>query len=151
MHLNKLNKCKRREQNTSTPKVTTSLHLTTVTWSRDSHGLFDYEDSTAERKCFITRFVKYLVRVPTTPSVIELMSEKEMVAREVPREAVLLKVIPNKDSAGTFLIENCSRTGVYEEGTDKLWLITRSLKLNGEKQVRDEVDSRSTDCEGGRY
>jgi len=88
--------------------------------------------------------VKYLVRVTeNTITTVNLLSEQELVAQRISNECLLLKIIPSRDSPGTFLIENCSQTGVYEEGNDKLWLITKSLRFNGKVQVVGYVDHRS--------
>lgn len=97
--------------------------------------MFDYEDFTVKRRNLLTRLVKYLVRTSNTPDEIDLLTEKEILARKIPNESILLKIVPNKENPETFQIENCSKTGMYGEAIDKLWLITKSLKRNGEKEV----------------
>jgi len=44
------------------------------------------------------------------------------------------------------MVENCSKTGIYEEAIDKLWLITKSLKKSGLKEVslKAPIKNRNT-------
>lgn len=109
--------------------------MSTATWTKDSHGLFDYEDFGVKRKSLLTRTTKYLVRVNSPTDGVELVSEKEISNRKIPNESILLKVIPDEENPESFQIENCSRTGKYEDAIDKLWLVVKSLKKDGEKEV----------------
>lgn len=77
----------------------------------------------------------YLVRIPNEAEQIQLMTEKQLLAKNISHENVLLKIIPDKDDPKKFTIESCSTTSDYDESTDKLWLITKSLKCNGKKEV----------------
>lgn len=76
------------------------------------------------------------MRVPNVPDAVELLSEKEIADSKVPIESILLKIVPNKENPEVFQIENCSRTGKYEDAIDKLWLIIKSLQRDEEKEVR---------------
>ena len=69
----------------------------------------------------------------------DLLSEKELTIRGITDQSVLLKIIPNKETPETFLIENCAKSELYDEGADKLWLITKSLKRDGVKEVMSFV------------
>eukprot|EP00826_Nyctotherus_ovalis_P065461 TRINITY_DN9626_c0_g2_i34.p1 TRINITY_DN9626_c0_g2~~TRINITY_DN9626_c0_g2_i34.p1 ORF type:complete len:277 (-),score=58.36 TRINITY_DN9626_c0_g2_i34:693-1523(-) len=115
-------------------RIKYNIHLSAATWSKDSHGLFDYEDFSVKRNNLLTRGVKFLVRVPNTPDAVDLLSEKEITDSKVPIESILLKIVPNKENPEVFQIENCSRTGKYEDAIDKLWLIIKSLQRDGEKE-----------------
>ena len=111
------------------------MSLKVATWPRDSHGLFDYEDLQVERRTFITRLTRYLVRKNNPTGEVQLLTEKELQTQLAPGDAVLLKIVPSKTNPESFMVENCSKTGIYEEAIDKLWLITKSLKRNGVKEV----------------
>ena len=109
--------------------------MSTATWSKDSHGLFDYEDFAVKRKNLLARTTKFLVRTPGNQESVELLNEKETANRKIPSESILLKVFPNKENANSFIVENCSRTGKYEDAIDKLWLVIKSLKRDETKEV----------------
>ena len=112
-----------------------SVMMKAVTWTRDSHGLFDYESTDVLKKVITTHQVRFLIRKNATGEV-ELLSEKELAACNKQEIAVLFKVTPLDDASGTnFEVENCSTTSIYEESNDKLWLIIRSLKKNDVKEV----------------
>jgi len=86
--------------------------------------------------------MEYLVRSPSDANKVQLMTEKEIAARGIENKNVLLKIIPDKDDPKLFSIESCAKTGDYDEATDKLWLVTKSLKRNGVKEVQSLVESR---------
>lgn len=121
-----------------------SMHLSTATWTKDSHGLFDYEDMGVQRKGLVARSVKYLVREPSADGEVELLGEEEVESRKIPDQSLLLKIVPNKENPESFLIESCSKTGRYEDATDKLWLIINSLKRDNVKEVLLRINARST-------
>lgn len=111
-----------------------SVCIKAATWNRDSHGLFDYEDQTVNFQTLFSRQCEYLVRVPNEGG-IQLMPEKDLTKNSIPPENILLKITPNNEDPKSFIIDNCSKTSDYEEATDKLWLITKSLKDDGQSQV----------------
>ena len=65
-----------------------------------------------------------------------LLESNEMETQAGPNDAVLLKTKPNKNNPKSYMIESCSKTGVYEEAADKLWLVTKSIKQDGKQIVR---------------
>ena len=109
--------------------------MNTATWNKNSHGLFDYEEIKIEQKTLFTHEEKYLIRDSNALGGIDLINEDELSIRSMPKEDVLFKIIPDKDNTQNFTIESCSKTGICEEVIDKLWLITKSLKRNGKKEV----------------
>lgn len=111
-----------------------SLSMKIATWTRDSHGLFDYESQQIFKKSFSTHQVRHIIR--TSDGDVKLVNDKELAASG-PDAAVLFKIIPKTDSKGTstYIIQNCSKTDIYSEANDKLWLIIRSLKKNDVKEV----------------
>jgi len=70
-----------------------------ATWSRDSHGLFDYEDLHVERKTFVTHMIRFLVR--KSNGEMAMIEEAEIPKFVAEKAAVLFKVMPSTNSAGT--------------------------------------------------
>ena len=106
--------------------------MRTATWTRDSHGLFDYESTQILKKSFATHQIRYLARMNVSGEV-KLLTERELSEQDSNELTVLFKVSPS-GSASQFVVENCSRTDIYEEANDKLWLIVRSLKKDNLKE-----------------
>jgi hypothetical protein len=116
--------------------------IKTATWTRDSHGLFDYEDQTVQCQTLFARQMEYLARVPSDGNQIQLLTEKEIAARGIENSSMLLKIIPDKDDPKAFAVESCAKTSDYDESNDKLWLVIKSLKRNGIKEVWSLVEDR---------
>eukprot|EP00826_Nyctotherus_ovalis_P051410 TRINITY_DN641_c0_g4_i4.p4 TRINITY_DN641_c0_g4~~TRINITY_DN641_c0_g4_i4.p4 ORF type:complete len:130 (-),score=38.97 TRINITY_DN641_c0_g4_i4:1648-2037(-) len=106
-----------------------------ATWNKESHGLFDYEDPAVKCQTLLAREMEYLIRMPSEGGQVQLATEKELATRNISKENVLLKIIPDKNDPKIFAIESCTKTSDYDEAIDKLWLITKSLKKDGVKEV----------------
>lgn len=59
-----------------------SVHMRGVTWSRDSHGLFDYESKNVTRKSWVcqdpARILRHQNDISITPLSQELTEEQKM-------------------------------------------------------------------------
>lgn len=99
------------------------MQIKTSTWTRDSHGLFDYESAHVLKKTFNSCHTQYLVRHNTSGEV-QIMSESEFENRDA-ECAALMKATP---TGNDFLIESCSSTDIYKDPNDKLWLLIRTLQ-----------------------
>ena len=103
--------------------------MVTATWVRDSHGLFDYESNEITKKVLVTHLNRYLIRVNRTGEV-RIISDKER-AYENPNDITTLIKITPTPYAQVFSIESCSDNDIYEDSSNKLWLVLRNLKKNG--------------------
>lgn len=107
--------------------------MKTATWLRDSHSLFDYESNQILKKSFSTHQSRNVIRMRSGE--VFLVSDKEL-ARAGPEATLLFKITPKTiyQSNPSYIIQNSSKTDVYEDPNDKLWLIIRSLKTNDIKE-----------------
>eukprot|EP00831_Metopus_contortus_P045995 TRINITY_DN36899_c0_g1_i2.p1 TRINITY_DN36899_c0_g1~~TRINITY_DN36899_c0_g1_i2.p1 ORF type:complete len:224 (+),score=39.20 TRINITY_DN36899_c0_g1_i2:169-840(+) len=109
------------------------LHLKALTWNRDSHGLFDYESQSVTKKEFNTSLHKYLIRRCPSGDVIlctneEVKQEKILHAHGNGSIDVLFQMRPHPTKPNSFLIQNCSSTGIYDGANDKLWTVLKTMK-----------------------
>ena len=74
--------------------------MKTATWGRDSHGLFDYEDLTSEKRAFNTQLIRFLIR--KTTGEVELIRESEVQAHVRSGDTLLFKISPQNCAPGTF-------------------------------------------------
>ena len=72
--------------------------MKTATWGRDSHGLFDYEDLTSEKRAFNTQLIRFLIR--KTTGEIELIRDSEVQAHVSSGDTLLLKIGPQNSAPG---------------------------------------------------
>ncbi len=108
--------------------------MNAVTWTRDSHGLFDYESSQVLKRAFITHQSRYLIRKNGSGEV-EMVGEKELADINKEETTVLLKMSPENDPRGTnFVARCCSEKSIHEDANDKLWLVLSSLRKNEAKE-----------------
>jgi hypothetical protein len=122
------------------PRGTPTVELKAVTWNKDSHGLFDYENNQYEMKKFqISHAVKiYRINndiIPTTKEEVPfhenhkteflLSITQDLLAKE--------KYFINLDPAfGVFPPENSN----FNSQMNNIYLIVRSLKANDGKNQR---------------
>lgn len=71
-----------------------------ATWTRDSHGLFDYESSHILKKILTTHQTRILVR--TSTGEIQLISEKQLPTLSQDT-ALLFKITPNTQAQGIYI------------------------------------------------
>ena len=121
-----------------------SLNIKALTWSRDSHGLYDYESFQLvkntlklERNCVLGRI----------GNDVKILSESELAQCELPfcRDKII-KLAAIKCEGGNsiqfihligkYYIDSCSNKSIYDVQLDKLWLVIRSLQAQTPKKVR---------------
>jgi hypothetical protein len=69
--------------------------LKTATWSRESHGLFDYESQHMAKRTMKTKSTRFLVR--TGGGEAKLISEPELAQAVAAGVAPLFKIVPIED------------------------------------------------------
>ena len=113
-------------KNSNTPYSLFRLTIKAVTWSRDSHGLYDYESRNITKKLLTTTSPCYLSRTGTeikqVPCVLEESSNPPHAAYPTDTsdqvDPSLLICHIDSDSS-TFSISSCS---------DSIWLVARTMK-----------------------
>lgn len=118
------------------------LSIISYTWSRDSHGLYDYYEynnssSNIIREDFFTCAMRYLIR--KEDGKVKMLTEEELKTEVSSLDSFLFKVMPSETTPGNFIIESCAKTG-EDDPQDKLWLVVDSLKENGKDKVRTKGD-----------
>lgn len=98
-----------------------------ATWTRDSHGLFDYESNEVVKRMLVTRSKRFLIRVNETGEV-RLASEAEMGSMDASKAATLFRISPAAQ-AGSFHIESLAST--WHEVDNCMWLVLRGMKTDG--------------------
>ena len=118
-----------------------------ITWSRDSHGLFDYESRHLTKKTLKASQEQIIMRSGNDLSLVPYnrnnsFQEQFQVAKRNPDDMAMLKIV-NHD-ANTFYLESAAyqhhatdlehivRNGKTQES---MYLVVRSLKINNEKIV----------------
>ena len=110
-----------------------------VTWSRDSHGLFDYESRHIQKKNLKTQASGKMYR---TNNEIDFQAPDNASVSLTPESKHLLSIIHedgthpsplNPTQKGRYFIEGAKEDNNDQQ--DKLWLVTRSLKCGGTKLV----------------
>ena len=120
-----------------------------ITWSRDSHGLFDYESRHLTKKSLKTDEAVMIMRtnneLRTVPYNINLEFNKQVQANQADEEdRCLLKIVNQHDS--TFYLESAAlsqdqnlKMDVVPQGrsnlNENMYLVVRSIKHNNEKIV----------------
>ncbi|CEL99854.1 unnamed protein product [Vitrella brassicaformis CCMP3155] len=115
-----------------------TLVVRSATWGNDSHGLFDYESRNLHKKTFkVTGTGPCLsfraVRVGTD---VQLLSEQEAIELAQTERTKTLMRIAWED--GAYSISQADK-GSGGGGSDKLWMVVRSLKTQGVKLTENDV------------
>jgi len=105
-----------------------------ITWSRDSHGLFDYESRHLTKKTMKTNAQVQIFRKQNELSMLNLgMPLPQMTAPEQEIKP-LMNIINTND---TFYLESVSTGGITlgeaRDLNEKMYLVVRSLKHNNNK------------------
>lgn len=118
-----------------------------ITWSRDSHGLFDYESRHLTKKTLKASYEAMIMRSGNELSIYQYdnkLSFQEQIesVMKSPDDMAMLKIVNRNDN--TFYLENAAyqhnpkdlelieRNGKSQES---MYLVVRSLKINNEKIV----------------
>jgi methionine-rich copper-binding protein CopC len=120
-----------------------------ITWSRDSHGLFDYESRHLTKKTLKTDEAVMIMRtnneLRAVPYNMQLEFSKQVQASQADDEdRCLLKIVNHNES--TFYLESAALTqeqtlkmDVVPQGrsnlNENMYLVVRSIKHNNEKIV----------------
>eukprot|EP00826_Nyctotherus_ovalis_P036448 TRINITY_DN3230_c0_g5_i1.p1 TRINITY_DN3230_c0_g5~~TRINITY_DN3230_c0_g5_i1.p1 ORF type:complete len:400 (-),score=88.67 TRINITY_DN3230_c0_g5_i1:781-1980(-) len=102
-----------------------------ATWTRDSHGLFDYESNEIVKKMLVTRSRRFLIRVNETGEV-RLASEAEMGSMDATKATLLFRISP-APQPGYFHIENSA--SVDQEAENCVWLALRGMRADGRPEL----------------
>lgn len=94
--------------------ATNSLFIKAVTWSRDSHGLYDYESRNVQKKQIQTSSSCYLCRIGT----------------DVQQVSNLADLIANNECTPLCMIEQDNSEYSIKPLNDPLWLVVRTMKNN---------------------
>ena len=89
-----------------------SLSIKAVTWSRDSHGLYDYESRNVQKRMMQATNSCYLYRVGTDIQQVFSLSESNQ----------------GEDSGPLCLIEQDSSDFCIRSHTEPLWMVVRTMK-----------------------
>ena len=84
---------------------THSLSIKTVTWNKNTNGLFDYKSTNYSHRFFVTRHPRYLVRKDNPTGDIVLLSEEELPFKVSPDDNIMLKVIPKNTEKNVFEVK----------------------------------------------
>lgn len=118
-----------------------SLNIKAHTWTRDSHGLYDYECLQVIRNTLKVENNSFLVRYDSEVKVISAEDFKQL--ESMPFHQIITKLasitLQNGNflynALGKFFVSDLSIKPIYEESLDKLWLINRSGKSQLQQQV----------------
>ena len=117
-------------------KCTFRIHMVLmkgITWSRDSHGLFDYESRHLTKRTMKTTQATQIIR---NTNELELIPTDKEVHEEnpTPETKQLLKIINEGD---VFYLESFSQLNTSRvdsrEINENMYLVVRSLKNNNQK------------------
>ena len=117
----------------SRPKTTPTVELKAVTWNKDSHGLFDYENNQYEMKKFQ---ISHAVKIYRINNDIIPTTKEEIPTRDNHKTEMLLSITQDTLSRDKFFI---NVTGVNDvpnvDQNHCIYLIVRSLKaVDGKNQ-----------------
>jgi hypothetical protein len=123
-----------------------------ITWSRDSHGLFDYESRHLTKKTMKTEQEIIIMRhtnelITSNYSRFTPFEDQVNAMTQEPEDKALLKIVNHGEK--TFYLESASCNLMNEEDmrlpgqpalglsnlNENMYLVVRSLKLNNEKIV----------------
>lgn len=123
-----------QERPAASPTQGAVLHVTSTTWARDSHDLFDYEARHVDTKTF-----RVSGPVQFTRSGTEVTAHTEP-NRPMNGTDYLLRVSQRAETAGTsgYTVYPAERNGVHP-GPRKLWLVVRDLQTRGHSLVEGDI------------
>jgi hypothetical protein len=118
------------------------VFLRGVTWLRDSHGLFDYESKSINKKSLKTNCQGKIVRVNNEIELVTLQKDET----ELGSDSQILLQIKNESGSKLssdsipipdgFYLDHSPKCDLEEEDSiDRLWLVIRSLKSPEGKYV----------------
>lgn len=97
-------------KNSNTPYTLLRLTIKAVTWSRDSHGLYDYESRSVQKKLLTTSSCCFLSR-----------SNTEIKSHATPQK-------PSEDSTVLCQIDSNSTDYCISPVSEPIWLVARTMK-----------------------
>ena len=120
-------------QQISRPRTTPTVELKAVTWNKDSHGLFDYENNQYEMKKFQISHAAKIYRInndiiPTT--------KEEVPVHENHKTEFLLSISQDTMAREKFFVNNNQPAQPSLSQNHNIYLIVRSLKAADGKNQR---------------
>lgn len=110
-----------------------NVEIKTVTWNKDSHGLFDYENSAYEQKKFAVVSPSRFYRTDNT---VQMVGRDALQLEDAEPTEYLLSVSNDPDAPEKFVIDiNDAANGKFHASTAP-YLIVRSLKCSDGKSQR---------------
>ena len=117
-----------------------------ITWSRDSHGLFDYESRHLTKKTLKASYESMIMRSGNDLSLnrynnMRSFQEQCEAKKQMPEDMAMLKIV-NRNN--TFYLESATyqphhvdieRNEQNGKTQESMYLVVRSLKVNNEKIV----------------
>lgn len=118
-----------------------TVEIKTVTWPKDSHGLFDYENSAYEMKKFSVNNASKFFRVENSIEMFNKPFPQPTPSSPAPFENFepLFSIVQDSASPSRFFVEVNDRKGQQEDPSTALpsqYLIVRSLKCSDGKVQR---------------
>ena len=123
-----------------------SVLMKGITWSRDSHGLFDYESRHLTKKTLKASYESMIMRSGNDLSLnrynnMRSFQEQCEAKKQMPEDMAMLKIV-NRNN--TFYLESATyqphhvdieRNEQNGKTQESMYLVVRSLKVNNEKIV----------------
>lgn len=113
--------------------ATPYVEIKTVTWSKDSHGLFDYENSNYDMRKFVITNSAYFYRHNNE---IKVGYKDQMMAPEISASDFLLSLSQDNQSVDKYKIDIPGDFSVQSPTIFLQYLIVRSLKCSDGKNQR---------------
>jgi hypothetical protein len=110
-----------------------STSIVSHTWKKDSHGLFDREDSNKTIEDFITTTEQYLIR--KSNGKVKMLPKSESIKEMTTGDTFLCKIVPSETVSGRFIVENCNQSESGKASADKLWLDISSIRQDNKSKV----------------
>lgn len=116
-----------------------------ITWSRDSHGLFDYESRHLTKKTLKASQESMIMRTGNELSLVQYNGQQSFQeqfnkVKRTPEDMAMLKIVNHNEK--TFYLESAAyqhqpadleHMKVHGKTQESMYLVVRSLKINNEK------------------
>ena len=126
--------------------ISFSVLMKGITWSRDSHGLFDYESRHLTKKTLKASYESMIMRSGNDLSLNRYNSMRSFqeqcdAKKQMPEDMAMLKIV---NRSNTFYLESATyqphhvdieRNEQNGKSQESMYLVVRSLKVNNEKIV----------------
>ena len=119
--------------NKDPPGVVPYVEIKTVTWSKDSHGLFDYENSNYDMRKFVITNSAYFYRFANE---IKVGYKDQPISPEMDKIEFLLSLAQESQNPEKYRIEIPGDYPAQNTNTLSSYLIVRSLKCSDGKNQR---------------